>query len=551
MAQKTPSGSCPAAPHPQETERLEALKGLQILDTLAEPMFDDIAELAAQICGTPIALISLVDADRQWFKAKVGVDAQETPREMAFCAHAILQADDVLVVNNALEDERFATNPLVLNNPNIRFYAGAPIVTAEGLPVGTVCAIDRQPKALAPHQLRALQALSRQVSRLFAFRRAAIDHLAQAESALRAREQEAERLMAFTVMDLDLKAFVNHDYRYLAVNAAYQRYWKRDVEQIVGRTVEEVRGRDHFHSRLKRHIDLALSGEASSFEADSLYPGKGMRRMQVRFAPVRTADGAVLGVVIDEHDIQDLADAAQKLRDTLTALEKKTLSQQKFIYMLSHDLREPVNTIVNFSGVLRQRLSTGTQAELLRFAEFVHGGGTRLKALLDDLLEYVRLEHQAVRRESVKLCELVEGVVSDLGDAIERTGAQIECDAHLELQCDPHLLRVVIQNLIANGIKFVSPGSLPRIKVMARSLPSSVRLTVQDNGIGIAPEHQAELFQLFKRLHHRKDYEGVGMGLATCRRIIDMHGGSIGVESEPGKGSTFWLELPIGEGSHA
>ncbi|HET8869698.1 MAG TPA: ATP-binding protein [Aquabacterium sp.] len=544
MIATSSSGACAAAPHPEEARRLRALHDLQILDSLAEPMFDDVAELAAQICGTPVALISLVDEHRQWFKAKVGVDVQETPREMAFCAHAILNADAVMVVNNVLEDTRFATNPLVVNDPHIRFYAGAPIVTPDGLPLGTVCAIDRQPRTLDANQLSALQALSRQVARLLNFRRAALDRVDQVEQALRVREEEAQRLMAFAVMDLDLKAFVDRHYRYLAVNGAYQRYWQRESDQIVGRTVAEVRGQALFNATLKPHIDRALAGDASSFETDSLYPGRGLRRMQVRFAPARSAQGDVVGVVIDEHDIQDLAEAAQKLRDTITALEKKTLSQQKFIYMLSHDLREPVNTIINFSGVLRQRLGAEPQADLLRFVDFIHGGGTRLKALLDDLLEYVRLEHQTVRNEPIRLCELVEGVVSDLSDAIERTGAWVDCDARHEVFGDPHLLRVVIQNLIANGIKFVAPGVQPRISVTARETPGAIRLMVQDNGIGIAPEHQHQLFQVFKRLHHRKDYEGVGMGLATCRRIVEMHGGAIGVESQPGQGSTFWFELP-------
>lgn len=159
------------APFPEnEAARLEALCDCKILDTPAEDVFDDLTRLAAQICDTPTALISLVDAERQWFKSKVGLEATETSRNIAFCAYTILQRDS-LVVPDALEDERFATNPLVIGAPHIRFYAGVPLLTADGYALGTLCVIDYVPKELKPEQLEGLHSLGRQVVRQIQLRR--------------------------------------------------------------------------------------------------------------------------------------------------------------------------------------------------------------------------------------------------------------------------------------------------------------------------------------------------------------------------------------------
>ncbi|MBA6231663.1 MULTISPECIES: GAF domain-containing sensor histidine kinase [unclassified Colwellia] len=184
--------------HPKETQRIDELLRYEVLDTEDEKALDELTQLASAICGTSISLISLIDKDRQWFKSRVGLNAPETPREIAFCSHAILQ-DQIFEIPDTLEDKRFIDNPLVTGAPDIRFYAGAPLVSTNGLPIGTLCVIDTAPKKLDEKQQLALTTLAKQV-------------VSQLELRLRNRQllrMQKDQEKIFAVMSHDLRSPFN------------------------------------------------------------------------------------------------------------------------------------------------------------------------------------------------------------------------------------------------------------------------------------------------------------------------------------------------------
>ena len=222
----TPMSETPTTTQPAwaEADRLAALASYQIMDTAPEIEFDDLVRVAALICDAPMALVSLVDGGRQWFKAALGLDAKQTPREVAFCAHAIQQPDG-LIVEDATQDGRFANNPLVTGDLHLRFYAGAPLETPEGLPLGTLCVLDTEARSLTAVQLFALKALARQVVSQLELRKA----LAKQRSAEERHRRILESAIDYGIISMDLAGMVTS--------------WNEGAHRILGWSEDEMCGR--------------------------------------------------------------------------------------------------------------------------------------------------------------------------------------------------------------------------------------------------------------------------------------------------------------------
>ncbi|UPL48626.1 LytTR family transcriptional regulator DNA-binding domain-containing protein [Hymenobacter sublimis] len=206
-----------------EAARLEVLRNYRILDTPPETVFDDLVRLAAYICGTPISLVSLLDAERQWFKAEIGLGVKSTPRHLAFCQHAIL-SDKVYEVEDATQDPIFKQNALVTGDPNIRFYAGAPLITPEGQALGTICTIDTVPRRLTEEQRDALRILAREVVSHLELRRARLqleEEKLKLEGLLRMANDTAE---SFYLHGGQNEIFIKQDHKLLRVNTSDIRY---------------------------------------------------------------------------------------------------------------------------------------------------------------------------------------------------------------------------------------------------------------------------------------------------------------------------------------
>ncbi|MDG1870828.1 MAG: PAS domain S-box protein, partial [Flavobacterium sp.] len=237
-----------------ELERIKALKKYAIMDSLPEEEYDAITKLASFICGTPISLVSLLDEERQWFKSTVGIDASETPREISFCQHAIM-GDDVYEITNTLEDATFVDNPLVTGDPNIRFYAGAPIKDENGFNLGTLCVIDTVPRELSKQQKESLQLLSNQVVSLLKLR--------NKNSVLETAQKE---FLNFVALSKDLVCIANIDGNFYKVNPAFTTVLGYDVSELEGESFFKFLHPDDHEKTILEVEKLSNGQESISFE---------------------------------------------------------------------------------------------------------------------------------------------------------------------------------------------------------------------------------------------------------------------------------------------
>ena len=216
---------------------------------------------------------------------------------------------------------------------------------------------------------------------------------------------------------------------------------------------------------------------------------------------------------------------------------------EQFAYVASHDLREPLRMVTSFSQLLEERYKGRLDPDADEFIHYIVDGGIRMDALVNDLLEFSRITSRAKPFEPTDMNAVVGDALRNLSVAIQESGVAVQSDVLPTVSVDRSQMVQVFQNLIANAIKFRGKNH-PEIRIGATRQGDEWVFSVSDNGIGIDPAYWDKIFEIFKRLHTREEYPGTGIGLAICRRIVERHGGRIWVESEEGKGSTFFFSLP-------
>ena len=528
-----------------EDERLAALRRYEVLDTEAEAEFDDFTRLAAQLCGTPIALISLVDADRQWFKSRVGLDAPETPRDISFCGHAIY-GDEPFEISNALNDPRFQDNPLVSGQPGIRFYAGAPLITPDGHGIGTLCVIDMIPHTLDEQQRDILATLGRQVVRQLELR-----------SALKREQQlndELTRLSIFqkTLFDSAAIAIISTTVKGVVTsfNPAAERLLGYTSAELVGKQTpglfhdgaEVVARAAELSQTLQRTVEPGFEVFVTNVLTEGsetrewTYCAKNGGRIPVilTVSAVRDANGALVGYVGMARDI-----SAQKHAERV---------KSEFVSTVSHELRTPLTSISGALGLITGGAVGEVSDKVKELLDIAYKNSQGLTALINDLLDIDKLAAGKLRfdMEHQPLLPLLEQALvqnSAYGDQYQVRFELSECSGELNVNVDGDRLQQVLANLLSNAAKFSPPGGVVNIAVRVDEV--RVRVTVTDQGKGIPAEFRERIFQKFSQADSSDSRQlgGTGLGLAISKELIEQMHGTIGFESEEGKGASFYFEL--------
>ncbi len=622
---------------PNEKERLDALYRYAILDTETDKDFDGIVELASQVFDSPMALINIIDSERQWSKAWKGVSQQESTRDLSFCAYAIT-GDDVMVINDTLKDDRFADHPQVVGGARIRFYAGMPLVVKTGHKLGALCVMDSRPRTISDLQLNDLRILAKQVANLLDLR------LVNRQLTNAIKNKTLELSDIFNRIG---DAFISLDknWRYIYANKQVGELVRRDPASLIGKNVWEefpdaVNSATYhaFHRAMKEqvyvcHVDYFAP--LNLWQENHIYPSPDglsvfirdiseQKRAEMKlieniealeraeeqakmgswyfelstntrflskqllvmfgFSPTSNPSTSELLEKVHPEDRNAVLMAVEKMRleidpgevilrtnplvlplryilghirpvkgekritrfegtmIDITELQKTNHELDQFVYSVSHDLRAPLATILGLLNVAEmERPDPNADPHL----KYIREAANRLDYFIREILDYSMNARAATRIEEVKF----EAILDEMKDSVrqtlrpERIVVDADIDQETSFYSDPTRIQIILNNLFSNSTKYQDhQKQVCQVNVRIEVTSARARIVYSDNGIGIDQSHLPKMFSMFYRASENS--KGAGLGLYIAREAVHKIGGSIGIDSQLGQGTTFDITIP-------
>lgn len=536
----------------REAARLKALEEYEILDTPEEQDFEDVVKLASNICNASIGLITFVDDCRQWFKAKVGLEkvgvgVRETAKDISFCAHTI-HGDNLMEVEDTLKDERFTGNPLVLEGPKIRFYAGVPLITPRGHKLGTLCVLDCQPRTLTKQQQFALEVLAKYIIQLLELRikkknlvLAQKDHKSLKEKMQRqertlARIQRAARIGMFE-FDIAVDS--------LKISEGFcDLFGIKPTSQINKTQYLELVHPDDLPG-FKNYLNSLQKGTARRFTYDYRCNKKRKgQHIHIRTIGevVRNEKAEPMQLIGIKQDITRQKWYEQQLEEQNAELMKVNEELDNFVYRVSHDLRAPIASLLGLAEIIDGEEDINKVHELLLLVKKTL---EKQDKFIKDILDYSRNSRQEIQAEIIDFHKLLEDIFSEYTFVPQYK--QVEF-GYIVVQdvffmTDLYRLRVILNNLISNAFKYLQyhkENAFVKVKVNADAAKAIIE--VADNGTGIPANHLPKIFEMFYRATDQQP--GSGLGLYIVKETISKLKGEVSIESQQGEGSVFRVSLP-------
>ncbi|WP_018138554.1 MULTISPECIES: ATP-binding protein [unclassified Thioalkalivibrio] len=536
----------PSAPLPEnEQARLEAVHRLP-LETSDHDLFRPLTRLVARHFDVPMATVTLVDEQCQCFIAPQGPLGAGTERSISFCAHALARPDELLIIEDATADPRFTDNPLVLDEPGIRFYAGIPLTPEPGLAVGNLCIIDTQPRRFRSEEatdLREFGEIATSLLREYLARR----DLGHSRSALDAQGQRLAAVLETAAAGI---IQIDHTGHIEQFNSAAERLFDYPADQVLGHNVSMLMPSRwaHEHDDYLRHY--RETGQArvigSGREVEGLRRDGSTFPMQLAVSEVRIEEQPhYIGIVTD------LTDLRESQRRELAEAERANRAKSEFLSNMSHELRTPLNSILGFSQLMRADRAHPLPERQQRQVEHIERSGHHLLALINDILDLSRIEAGQIALSleptdpAMTLAEcrgMIEGAASERGIQLDFPPPEPALPA---VQADRTRLKQVLLNLFSNAIKYNRDEGIVRVHVTP--MPDGrVEFRVRDTGLGIPEDRRAELFRPFSRLGHETGaIQGSGIGLVITRELVRHMGGELEYRSQEGEGTEFFFTLPM------